>query len=136
MLAQAKKKRAPAGSSTAVWYLATAHGQLYGTAVDVVNAEDVVNVEDVIDAEDVVQRFLMQKSRSKMVSRKIKTHRVLNFYFLPVHSVNVLIVGTEELEPLEIFSGDDPLRFTYAAITHLSLIRHFITRIHSSVREL
>jgi hypothetical protein len=34
-------------------YLDTAHGQLYGTAVAVVDAGDVVDVEHVIDAEDV-----------------------------------------------------------------------------------
>ncbi len=46
--------RAPAGSSTCVWYLATEHGQLYGTVVDVIDAENVLDVEDVIDAEDIV----------------------------------------------------------------------------------
>ncbi len=44
--------RAPAGSSTAVWYIVTAHG--HGKAVDVVDAEYIVGVEDIIDTGDVV----------------------------------------------------------------------------------
>jgi hypothetical protein len=50
-------------------YLATVHGQLYGTAVDVVDAGDVVDVEDVINAEDVldakkqIRNFFSGRSR-------------------------------------------------------------------------
>ena len=51
--------------------LPPAHEQVYGTAVDVVNAEDVVDVEDVVEIEDVVDA---KKADQKLVFRKIKTH--------------------------------------------------------------
>ncbi len=64
--------RTPAGSSTAVWYLATAYGQLYGTAVDVVDSEDVFEVEDVVNAEDVVDTKKQIKNLFAERSRLIK----------------------------------------------------------------
>ncbi len=63
--------RAPAGLSKPVWYLATAHGQLYGTAVHVIDAADVVNVKVVVDAEDVVDAKKQAKNLFSGRSRLI-----------------------------------------------------------------
>ncbi len=64
--------RAPASSSTAVWYYATAHGQLYDTAVDIVDIVDLVDVEDVVDAEDVIDAKKQIKNLFSGRSRLIK----------------------------------------------------------------
>ena len=88
---------------------------MYGTAVDVVDAEDVIDVEP----SSMQGTPLMQKSSSKTcIQEDQDTSSTKCSVVLPAHGVAVLIVGTKEFEQLVIFSGDDSdLRFTFGAIT-------------------